>query len=101
MPDSGLLPSSTKWSPDSDLSPAERMALLSRPERMKLLKKLSTRQVEGLRWDWPHWARPSQLPPEDLEWVYWMMLAGRGSGKTRAGAEWIRKQKDTCPLIAL
>jgi phage terminase large subunit-like protein len=77
------------------------MALLSRPERMKLLKKLSTRQVEGLRWDWPHWARPSQLPPEDLEWVYWMMLAGRGSGKTRAGAEWIRKQKDSCPLIAL
>jgi predicted phage terminase large subunit-like protein len=30
-----------------------------------------------------------------------MMMAGRGSGKTRAGAEWVRRQKDTHPLIAL
>jgi phage terminase large subunit-like protein len=77
------------------------MALLERTERLKLLKKLSTKQAEGLRWDWSYWARPSQWPPNDPDWLYFMMMAGRGSGKTRAGAEWIRKQKDTCPLIAL
>jgi len=35
------------------------------------------------------WARPDQLPPE-RHWTTWMMLGGRGAGKTRAGAEWVR-----------
>jgi phage terminase large subunit-like protein len=77
------------------------MAQLSPTERAKLIRKLSTKQVEGLRWDWSYWGRPSQLEPPDSEWIYWLMMAGRGSGKTRAGAEWVRKMKDTCPLIAL
>jgi phage terminase large subunit-like protein len=38
---------------------------------------------------WPYWARPTQLPP-DGDWRYWLILAGRGFGKTRAGAEWVR-----------
>ena len=38
--------------------------------------------------DWRLWARPTQLPPAD-PWVIWVLLAGRGFGKTRAGAEWI------------
>ncbi|MEE4288050.1 MAG: terminase family protein, partial [Erythrobacter sp.] len=39
-----------------------------------------------------HWhlqARPSQLAPAG-QWRIWMVLAGRGFGKTRAGAEWVR-----------
>jgi phage terminase large subunit-like protein len=38
--------------------------------------------------DWPLWADKRQLPPEG-DWHGWLMLAGRGFGKTRAGAEWI------------
>src|SRR6185503_15839747 len=34
-------------------------------------------------------ARPDQLAP-DADWTTWLMLGGRGAGKTRAGAEWIR-----------
>lgn len=34
-------------------------------------------------------ARPNQLPPEG-DWLYWLILAGRGFGKTRTGAETIR-----------
>ncbi len=38
------------------------------------------------------WARPAhQLPPEG-DWTTWVLLGGRGSGKTRAGAEWVRAQ---------
>src|SRR4051794_28080809 len=101
MPDSGSLTSSTRWTNASglsqaDLSQAERMAQLSPTERAKLIRKLSTKQIEGLRWDWSYWGRPSQLAPEDPDWIYWLMMAGRGSGKTRAGAEWVRKQKETC-----
>jgi phage terminase large subunit-like protein len=33
---------------------------------------------------------PHQLPPEDADWRTWVILGGRGAGKTRAGAEWVR-----------
>ena len=39
--------------------------------------------------NWPLWARASQLPPEG-DWRVWLIMAGRGFGKTRAGAEWVR-----------
>ena len=35
------------------------------------------------------WAHKGQLPPQSEGWRVWLMLAGRGFGKTRAGAEWI------------
>lgn len=38
---------------------------------------------------WRFWARPDQLAP-DGAWTTWLVLGGRGAGKTRAGAEWIR-----------
>lgn len=40
-------------------------------------------------WNWPLWARAAQLPPEG-DWRVWLVMAGRGFGKTRAGAEWVR-----------
>jgi len=42
--------------------------------------------------DWEVWARDDQLPPgkSDLTWRTWLILGGRGAGKTRTGAEWIR-----------
>ena len=44
-----------------------------------------------LQYAWPLYARESQLPPEG-DWDTWMILAGRGFGKTRTGAEWVRAQ---------
>ena len=38
--------------------------------------------------DWRLWARPEQLPPGG-NWTTWLLMGGRGSGKTRAGAEWV------------
>ena len=38
---------------------------------------------------WKLWARPSQLPPGG-DWVVWLILAGRGFGKTRTAAEWVQ-----------
>ena len=38
--------------------------------------------------DWQLLARPEQLPPEG-DWRTWLLMGGRGSGKTRAGAEWV------------
>jgi len=39
--------------------------------------------------DFTHWAGEGQLPPPG-DWLIWLFLGGRGAGKTRAGAEWIR-----------
>jgi phage terminase large subunit-like protein len=44
--------------------------------------------------DWRVWARASQLPPAG-EWRIWLLLAGRGFGKTRSGAEWVRAQAES------
>lgn len=44
-----------------------------------------------LEYDWPFWARRNQLGPPG-EWLYWLILAGRGWGKTKTGAEWVREQ---------
>lgn len=46
--------------------------------------------IAKLRWDWKFWARPNQLAPEG-DWNTWLVLAGRGFGKTRMGSEWIRE----------
>ena len=51
---------------------------------------LSLEEVRELLQDWRLWAREDQLPPEPLDWRNWLVLGGRGAGKTRAGAEWVR-----------
>lgn len=55
-----------------------------------ILKGLTETQAEELLWDWHAWARPAQLAPEG-DWSTWVILAGRGFGKTRTGAETIRQ----------
>ncbi|WP_416385482.1 DNA-packaging protein [Tsuneonella sp. CC-YZS046] len=45
---------------------------------------------------WPLWARPEQLPPPG-DWRIWLICAGRGFGKTRAGAEWVRHVAGAAP----
>lgn len=52
---------------------------------------LTDAEAEALLWDWRAWARPNQLAPEG-DWMTWLVLAGRGFGKTRCGAEWIREE---------
>ena len=50
---------------------------------------LSAEEAEALAFHWELWARPEQLPPPG-DWHTWLVCAGRGFGKTRAGAEWVR-----------
>jgi predicted phage terminase large subunit-like protein len=48
------------------------------------------RLASALEDDWSTQARPEQLPPPGDWWTIWLILAGRGFGKTRTGAEWVR-----------
>ncbi len=72
--------------------------LLGLPEeqRLKELDGLSEAQKEEFKTHWRLWARKDQLPPEG-DWTIWLILAGRGFGKTRAGAEWVRRMTELDP----
>jgi len=65
-------------------------------ERQPRTKSFDKRQREELRTHWRLWARPSQLPPAG-DWRVWLVMAGRGFGKTRAGAEWVRGLAEADP----
>jgi len=54
---------------------------------------LPIRQVKMLNRDFRMWGRDGkQLPPDGGDWRSWLILGGRGAGKTRAGAEWVKAQ---------
>jgi len=58
-------------------------------ERQRFIGSLEAEEIEILLADWPLWARREQLPPAG-NWRVWLLLAGRGFGKTRTGSEWVR-----------
>lgn len=72
-------------------SGADLIASVSVAERHAFLTSLE--EVDGALLALPYlfefWAHPHQLPPEG-DWRAWVILGGRGAGKTRAGAEWVR-----------
>lgn len=74
----------------SNLSPAEILASLPPEEREEMLASLSDKEKAELRWNWDFWARPNQKAPPGM-WNTWVVLAGRGFGKTRMGSEWVRE----------
>ncbi|MGR3759632.1 DNA-packaging protein [Roseobacteraceae bacterium NS-SX3] len=53
------------------------------------LDELPPKPLAALPYLFEHWALPHQLPPPG-DWRAWVILGGRGAGKTRAGAEWLR-----------
>jgi hypothetical protein len=73
------------------LSQAELLASLPELQRNQVLSGLSEAQFQELAYDWRFWGRPEQLPP-DGDWLTWLVLAGRGFGKTRLGAEFVREE---------
>ncbi len=67
------------------------------PKKIKkdLLSELTTAQLAALYYQWQFWARPEQLLPEPIlnpnsKQYIWLLMSGRGFGKTRAGAEAVR-----------
>ncbi len=63
---------------------------------IEILADWSSAQLRAVLADWQVWARDDQLPPgighrgSGQSWRTWLILGGRGAGKTRAGAEWVR-----------
>lgn len=80
---------------------AESISLLPEADRLKILADLSEDELDELEYDWRFWGRPTQFAP-DGDWSTWIALAGRGFGKTEAGAQWIKERvRDGAMSIAL
>lgn len=76
----------------------KKLADLSNEELTTLLSSLSDQEKAQLAYRWELWARDSQLPPPGDYWgdyIGWLLLAGRGWGKTRVGAETIRAEVES------
>ena len=67
---------------------AQIVAALPEEQRQAILADMDS---DNLLWDWSFWARPEQIAPEG-DWSIWLLLAGRGFGKTRTAAEWVRDE---------
>jgi predicted phage terminase large subunit-like protein len=57
----------------------------------RLLEALSSEEVFEILHDFKTWARPNQVPPPD-PWTIWLILAGRGFGKTWLGSSWVNEE---------
>ncbi|HWG05447.1 MAG TPA: terminase family protein, partial [Beijerinckiaceae bacterium] len=80
---------STNASPPKTHSIAAALAALPHNERRAILGNISEEALADLAHDWRFWGRADQFAPVGA-WTTWLVLAGRGWGKTRTGAEWIR-----------
>lgn len=76
------------------------LASLPEAERQKAIASLDIEARAALAFHWPFWARPDQLEPEG-DWTYWLILAGRGWGKTRTGAETVRNWVRSIDMVNL
>ncbi len=69
-------------------------------ERATVIAEMTTKECSKILYDWNLWARPDQEPPPG-DWIVWLILAGRGAGKTRAGAETVRRWSQDFPIVNL
>lgn len=82
------------WTPEAQ---EQALAMLKeQQEGRKIWYCRRGRKCDGLAHEgvqYPH-ARGDQWPPEGHDWFVWLVVSGRGSGKTRTGAEWLRKMSN-------
>ncbi|MCC6829687.1 MAG: DNA-packaging protein [Novosphingobium sp.] len=84
------------------VDPLAWMAGATDDEIDRFVAGMDARERREWPWIWPLLARPEQLAPPG-DWNLWLILAGRGFGKTRAGAEWVQgvAERDPAARIAL
>ena len=81
-------------------SAAETLAMGTPDERRAMLDRLPPDLVAAFEYHWPLWQRPAQREPID-RWRTWLVMAGRGFGKTRMGAEWVRAVAQRTPTARI
>ena len=89
---------------EENLSESAKFEALPYEERAKRLETLTDDEIVGLQHDWDWFSRPDQRAPvafAEGKFSTWLLMAGRGFGKTRCGGEWVRKQVKTNEFVNL
>lgn len=73
------------------ITTAQRLAELPIEQRQAVLADMSERELAYLDYSWEFWRLPHQTPPPP-PWRLWLLMAGRGAGKTWTGAQWVRNE---------
>jgi phage terminase large subunit-like protein len=68
--------------------------------RDRLSDWMSQSERDEFAFNWNFFGRDAQLAPQG-DWRVWLLMAGRGFGKTRAGAEWVRQVADGNPAARI
>jgi phage terminase large subunit-like protein len=79
----------------------DRLKSASAESQQAAIRSLTVERALALDADFECWAHAQQLPPSSGGWRTWLMMAGRGFGKTRAGAEWIFKLASGKPKLRI
>lgn len=91
-------------SPSRNRSTADWVRSLPPELKESFLRRVAPTPTERglLLYDWSFWGRPDQHEPPG-RWNTWLILSGRGWGKSRTGAEWVRRQVEhgRCKRLAL
>ena len=75
------------------------MAAATEEQQRKIIETATPERLLCWDADFEHWAHENQIPPTGEGWRVWLMMAGRGFGKTRAGAEWIFRLANGKPKV--
>lgn len=80
----------------------DQLLTLDTDTRQEVILGLDPQAAQQLLYEWRFWARPNQVAPEG-DWRVFLLLAGRGFGKTRSGAELVREwvERGQCRRLAL
>ena len=78
----------------------EEASFGSVPQGIAAIKSLSSSEADALLYTWSEWVRDNQRPPEG-DWAIWLILGGRGFGKTRVGSEMVRRWIQDYPFVNL
>ena len=70
---------------------ADQLAAMTQKQLRAWLSKCGPRGILMLDAAYELWASKGQIEPSGAGWRTWLMMAGRGYGKTRAGAEWVHR----------
>lgn len=84
----------------NNYSPAELFSLLPDDIQNQVIEYLGEDYCEELIFSWVFWARPKQVYPNGA-WATWLLMAGRGFGKTRTGAEITKKVVEALGAIRI
>ena len=72
---------------------AEQLAHMPMDDASRCVSRMTARAAEAAWRSWQFWRLAAQAEPEG-DWGVWLVMAGRGFGKTRMGAEWVRERAE-------